>query len=110
MEQDNKNTSIFQRPFWVVTFALTAAAVGIALLFGTATDGLINTDILTELHFLAETMAELYRETGSPVLTWLTTLISILFSTVIPMTCITIGAVLAKKHKLLTAFSPPVPI
>ena len=25
MEQDNKNTSIFQRPFWVVTFALTAA-------------------------------------------------------------------------------------
>ena len=25
MEQDNKNTSIFQRPFWVVVFALTAA-------------------------------------------------------------------------------------
>ncbi len=25
MEQDNKNTSIFQRPFWVVAFALTAA-------------------------------------------------------------------------------------
>lgn len=25
MEQDNKNTSIFQRPFWVVTFALIAA-------------------------------------------------------------------------------------
>lgn len=25
MEQDNKNTSIFKRPFWVVAFALTAA-------------------------------------------------------------------------------------
>lgn len=25
MEQDNNNTSIFQRPFWVVAFALTAA-------------------------------------------------------------------------------------
>ena len=28
MEQDNKNTSIFQRPFWVVAFALTAAIAG----------------------------------------------------------------------------------
>lgn len=88
----------------LISGVVIAAAALIALLFGTASRGLINTDILRNLRYFSEEMSEMYRELGNPVIMWLCMLAAVPFSAVIPMTCITIGSVLVKKHKLLAAF------
>ncbi len=88
----------------VIVIVVTAAAIGIALLFGTGEDRLINTQVLSELPGILEGVNSLYGELGSPVLNWLVTLTALPCYMVLLMTCITIGAVLAKKHKILAAF------
>lgn len=88
----------------LIVMVVMTAAIGLALLFGTGGDQLINAQIVSELPGILEEMSSFYGELGSPVLNWLVALTSLPCYMVLLMTCITIGAVLAKKHKILAAF------
>ena len=84
----------------LISGAAVFLAVFLAAVFGPAKGSLVNRDVLSGI---GEVIREL---TGEP-LYWLTLLpaaASLFCGPLICMSCITIGAVLAKKHKLLTAF------
>ncbi len=114
-----KVTDIFWSSFvhmliWLlISFAAILVVGFIFLLFGTATEGLVNLEffdiikrILTEM--LDMTLWFEVFGTGQAIvigiLYVLILLLSPVYGLIIPMTCITIGAVLAKKHKILAAF------
>ena len=113
-----KTSEIFWSSFvnmllWMlIAGAVVAVIVCMALLFGTAQEGLINTDIFGSLSEMAEifsdlTWADLFEEGQSViyvVLMVLQLLITPFYALFIPMCCITMGAVLAKKHKILASF------
>ena len=88
----------------VISVLVVIIAAGIILLFGTGTDQLVNMEVLNSLPTPSEMMGPLYGEIGNPVLDILMMLTMLPFVTVVLMSCITVGAVLAKKHKLLMAF------
>ncbi len=98
---------------WSLISTVIIVLVGlIFILFGTATDGLINLDALDVIGEFFISLLELPWELlfNSPemiiagIFYVLTLLIAPIYALVIPMACITIGAVLAKKHKILAAF------
>lgn len=113
-----KTSEIFWSSFvnmllWLlIAGAVVAVIVCMALLFGTAQEGLINTDIFGYLSEMAEifsdlTWADLFEEGESviyAVLMLLQLLVTPFYALFIPMCCITMGAVLAKKHKILASF------
>ena len=88
---------------WLVIAALVVfASFCLMILFGTAETGLVNYEAI-------ESIVEMFWEmTGESLLTVLINLLHMLFSLayglVMAMTCVTIGAVIAKKHKILAAF------
>ncbi len=94
----------------VVTLVLVLLCV---ILFGTATDGLVNLDAFRAIGDLFSIFAQLPWDVliKSPVsmvvlciIYGLQLLVAPVFSLVLPMASITMGAVLAKKHKILAAF------
>ena len=93
----------------VISVVLVAALCAAMILFGTATDGLINMDIIRsfkEMDYIWEEMGYMFGQIlgdGFGVLSVITILISPVYSVVLSMTCITLGAVVAKKHKILAA-------
>jgi hypothetical protein len=93
----------------VISVVLVAVLLVVMILCGTATDGIINMDIINgfkEMDFIWQELSLIYGEImgeGFGVLSVITLLISPIYSVVLSMTCITLGAVVAKKHKILAA-------
>lgn len=90
----------------VISGLVVLAAISIAVLFGTATDGIINSESLRYFDFTFSEFAlmlgvEDYE--GYWVLNLLRGVVSWLAATVMAMTSVTLGAVAAKRHKLLAA-------
>ncbi len=114
-----KVTDIFWSSFlnmliWTVISAVVLVTVLLGvILFGTATDGIINTEILAGLGEIFKLFADLPWEMLIDssaamvvliIIYVLQMLISPISGLILPMACITIGAMLAKKHKILASF------
>ena len=113
-----KTTEIFWSSFvnillWLlITIAIVVAIVFVVILFGTAETGLINRDVFVVIgelidFFAGEDWIAVLTESGGAaylVILVLTALVSPLYALFVPMCCITVGAVLAKKHKILASF------
>ncbi len=110
-------TQIFWSSFlsmllWLVISAVVAVAVvAVVILFGTARGELVNTELLRELSetipFLIRDLQPLLTQELTPVYLiaqGLSVAITPFYALIIPMACITVGAMLAKKHKILAAF------
>ena len=90
----------------IISGLVTAAAFYTAILFGTAQDGILNTEIFefTDLAFNDFSYifgVDAYE--GYLILSLLKTVVAGLASTIVMMTSVTVGAVVAKRHKLLAA-------
>ena len=93
----------------VISVVLVILLFVVMILIGTSTSGFINMELIRDLQsikaFLPE-MAEAYSEIlgdSYGILTLISILISPVYNVVLAMTCITLGAVVAKKHKILAA-------
>ena len=108
--------SLLNMLIWmVISFAAVLVAVVLVVLIGTAKDGFINTDIFAALDELGFYLGQIdlgeipWEEIpGSYVAAGIFQLLQIIvapfYGLIVPMACITMGAVLAKKHKILAAF------
>lgn len=106
-------SSVVNMLLWrLISVVVVAAVVFLVTLFGTASNSLINDEVfevigkmfrlLRELNW-AELFAErVFVVSFAEML--LMVLVTPLYSVLIPVCCITVGAVLAKKHKILAAF------
>lgn len=92
---------------WLVVAYVTAGlSVLIILLFGTGTDVLVNTEVFTGIGNFVESFTEIASYMDDPLylpLTLVQLLVSFLYTPLIGMVCLTLGAVWAKKHKILAA-------
>lgn len=109
-------SSLLNMLLWmVISLAVIAVVVALVVLIGTAKDGFINTDIFAALDELRYYLGQMdmdevlqwepldsYMAAG--VLHLIQMLIAPLYGLIVPMACITMGAVLAKKHKILASF------
>ncbi len=94
-----------------ISFVAIIGVVLMVMLFGTATEGLVNTEALKGLWAVIQEIIDLPWEeifgadmAFTAVLYLLQILVAPFMGLITPMACITIGAVLAKKHKILAAF------
>lgn len=93
----------------VISVVLVILLFVVMILIGTSTSGFINMELIRELRslkFILPEMAEAYSEIlgdSYGFLTLISILISPVYNVVLAMTCITLGAVVAKKHKILAA-------
>ena len=93
----------------VISVVLVILLFVVMILIGTSTSGFINMELIRELRSLKlilPEMAEAYSEIlgdSYGILTLISILISPVYNVVLAMTCITLGAVVAKKHKILAA-------
>ena len=91
----------------VISFLVALLMYAMMLLCGTAQEGLFNDDIVeafSSLGIFMDGIGEEFTElmgAGFVPLLILNVLVVPLFSSVIAMTCVTLGAVVAKKHKIL---------
>ena len=91
----------------VIAFLVALLMYAMMLLCGTAQEGLFNDNIVeafSSLGIFMDGIGEEFTElmgAGFVPLLILNVLVAPLFSTVIAMTCVTLGAVVAKKHKIL---------
>lgn len=91
----------------VISFLVALLMYAMMLLCGTAQEGLFNDDIVEafgSLGIFMDGIGEEFTElmgAGFVPLLILNVLVVPLFSSVIAMTCVTLGAVVAKKHKIL---------
>ena len=91
----------------VIAFLVALLMYAMMLLCGTAQEGLFNDDIVeafSSLGIFIDGIGEEFTElmgAGFVPLLILNVLVVPLFSSVIAMTCVTLGAVVAKKHKIL---------
>lgn len=113
-----KTTHIFWSSFvnmllWLlIAMAVVAVIIVMVILFGTVEEGLINTDVFEWIRsvftvFQGDVWEQLGQEIYGSVyviLAALRALVSPFYALFVPMCCITIGAVLAKKHKILASF------
>ncbi len=107
-------SSLLHMYIWMV---ISDIAVGIVLaavlLIGTSTQGLVNQDAIDFLKLLWDWLvgidwsdfAEIFGSDmlWTAILALLQALVSPFYTLIVPMACITIGAVIVKKFKLLTA-------
>ncbi len=96
---------------WLAISVVTvAAAIVVVLLFGTAQEGLVNTEIFSGIGNILQGVVELPWEdllggdTTYLVVVYCLQLLAAPFGLIIPMACITMGAMVAKKYKILAAF------
>lgn len=113
-----KTTHIFWSSFvnmliWLaISLLVVVTVIFLAAFFGTARDGLVNWDILEGikqiLHILSlDDWKEIFRDTYTVpylIIMAVTVLTAPFYALFVPMACITAGAVLAKKHKILASF------
>ena len=79
----------------------------IILLFGTATEGLINTEVFKFIEMIVDSFTDLSSLLDDPLylpLIPVQILVSFLYAPLMCMVCLTLGAVWAKKHKILASF------
>ncbi len=112
-------TQIFWSSFvnmviWLAISLVTVfTVIFLVILFGTAEQGLVNTEIfqiveqiltwisIADWESMAEVFGPGYDVAG--IFYLLQMLITPFYALIVPMACITVGAVLAKKHKILAA-------
>jgi hypothetical protein len=93
----------------LISLALVFLLFAMMILCGTATEGLVNQNIIESLsnsqwfwngvdEMFSTIMGESYG-----VLGFITMLVTPIYSVVLSMSCVTLGAVVAKKHKILAA-------
>jgi len=113
-----KTTHIFWSSFlnmliWLaISVLVVLSVVFLAVLFGTAEQGLINMDVFDAIEellifFRHIDLKILLQESYSIpylIVLGLTGLLAPFYALFMPMACITAGAVLAKKHKILASF------
>ncbi len=96
---------------WLVVSVLAAfLAVFVVVFFGTAKEGLVNTEIFTVFARMFESITMIpweevfadFRAAG--VLYAINAVVQPFYGVLMPIVCLTVGAVLAKKHKILAAF------
>ena len=102
-------SSVLSHVFWTVIATLVIGlAVFTILLFGGNSDELINRDLFTSIRLLWDELVRGIRfmEDGVlvSVLTILYMILSVFYSPVFMLSCITVGAVVANRHKILAAF------
>lgn len=101
-------SSLLNMLIWtVITFLVVVCVVVLAVLIGTAQEGFINTEIFTDLDIVVRDFCAMYEEVyGSWYLPGMIaqTVIGTVSGIILMMTCVTLGAVVAKKHKILAAF------
>ena len=91
----------------VISFLVALLMYAMMLLCGTAQEGLFNDDIVeafSSLGIFMDGIGEEFTElmgAGFVPLLILNVLVVPFFSAVVAMTCVTLGAVVAKKHKIL---------
>ena len=93
----------------VISMVRVVLLFSVMILCGTATQGLINQDIINNFDSVEKVwkgvssiLGEIVGD-GYGIIMLLTLIITPIFSVVLSMTCITLGAVVAKKHKILAA-------
>ncbi len=108
-------SSLVNMLIWMAISLVTMVAViFLVILFGTATTGLINTDVFRGIGRLLDLlgmmdwqmmMEEVFGPAAgaSMVCYVLQLLVSPFYALIVPMACITVGAVIAKKHKILAS-------
>ncbi len=108
--------SLLNMLIWlVISCAAVSVAVVLVVLIGTAREGFINTDTIWTLKELVRLLAqidlsELLRWEGldsymaASIFRLLQMIVAPFYGLIVPMACITMGAVLAKRHKILAAF------
>lgn len=90
----------------IISGLVVTVAFYTAILFGTAQDGILNPDIFEATDIIFNDFRFIFGEDtyeGYLTLSFLKTLVAGLASTVVMMTSVTVGAVAAKRHKLLAA-------
>ncbi len=106
-------SSLLNMLLWqIISIAVLLVIGGVFISFGTATKGVINTELLQIFGEIFKILLDIpwsqlfgtWQTVAIVVFYVLILLIAPFYSAIVPMTCITWGAVLAKKHKLLTAF------
>lgn len=100
-------SSLVNMLVWTVISMIVAVGVAFSVLWvGTATDTLVNPNFIKGLGSLWDGIVSMIRESNSVLLILypLLMVVSLVSGVIVCMTCITIGAVAAKKHKLLAAF------
>lgn len=100
------SSAVYILVWQVISGLVVAVAVGIAILFGTAQNGTINTEILRTLEFTVSEFSWFFgveEYEGYLFMHFLKAIAAWLATTVVMMTCVTVGAVAAKRHKLLAA-------
>ena len=65
---------------------------------------ILEQETLREIGVVLEQMLTAYDQIAEPILLCTAVILTVLSAPAIPMVCITLGAVLAKKHKILMAF------
>lgn len=113
-----KTSHIFWSSFlnmllWMlISMVVVLAVIFLAMFFGTAEEGLVNLDMFEGVKKLLYSISQedweiLFSEEYSIpylIIMGLTVLTSPFYALFVPMACITAGAVLAKKHKILASF------
>lgn len=103
-------SSLVNMLIWrLISVVVVVAAVLMIALIGTAEYGFINMDVLRGISAVWQGVMNGLKNLKGPELAaaWLYAIsgvISLLSGLVIPMACVTMGASLAKKHKILAAF------
>lgn len=89
----------------VITFAVVVISVLIAILFGAGGENLVYWDFFSDAGAaIREAMALSTDEKVMLLLSLLLAIVGLLYTPVLIMTCVTVGATIAKKHKILVAF------
>lgn len=93
----------------IIAVVLVVVLFAAMILFGTATQGLVNMELIRNLQGTKDVLQffdEIYRSIlgdGYDILLLLSLVIAPVYTVVLAMSCITLGAVVAKKHKILAA-------
>lgn len=82
---------------------VVTVSVNLIALIG-AGEYILDPEVLAEIGAVFEELLFAYDQIAEPVLLCTALVLSVLSAPAIPMVCITLGAVLAKKHKILMAF------
>ena len=93
----------------VISVVLVILLFVVMILIGTSTSGFINMELIRDIQSMEEIWRALAQAYGKilgdsyGILTLISILLTPVYNVVLAMTCITLGAVVAKKHKILAA-------
>lgn len=98
-------SSLLNYLIWtVISTLVVVAAFAMVILVGSATEGFVNREALDGIAFAFRAMSQEEGVIGFLATTLASTLVSSLSSLILAHTAIAMGAVIAKKHKILAAF------